>query len=54
MEMRSMEYDRHIFLKDLVFQMKNLVFQIKNLVFRSETLDFDKKPRYYKSKNLKF
>ena len=47
MEMRSMEYDRHIFLKDLVFQ-------IKNLVFRSETLDFDKKPRYFKSKNLKF
>ena len=52
MEIRSMEYDRHIFLKDLVFQMKNLVFQIKNLVFRSETLDFDKKPRYFKSKKL--
>ena len=43
-----MEYDRHIFLKDLVFQTKNLVFQRKNLVFRSETLDFDQKTRIKK------
>ena len=46
-----MEYDCHIFLKYLVFQMKNLVFEIKNLVFWSEgPLDFDRKTWYFKSK----
>ena len=32
----SMEYDCHIFLKYLVFQIKNLVFQSKYLGFRSK------------------
>ena len=42
----SMEYDCHIFSKNLVFQMKNLVFQSKYLVFRSKTLDFHRNIRY--------
>ena len=44
-----MEYDCHIFLKYLVFQMKKLVFQSKYLVFRSKTLDFDQNTRYFES-----
>ena len=44
-----MEYDCHIFLKYLVFQMKNLVFQSKHVVFWSKSLDFDRNTRYFES-----
>ena len=51
---QAMEYDCHIFSKDLVFQMKNQVFQSKCLVFRSKTLDFDQNARYFDSEIQKY
>ena len=42
-----MEYDCHIFLKYLAFQMKKLLF-------RSKTLDVDKNTWYLKLKNLRY
>ena len=51
---QAMEYDCHIFSKDLVFQMKNQVFQSKCLVFRSKSLDFDQNARYFDSEIWKY